>query len=95
MVGRLVSIGVSIRGVSVAIRESSPRFVREGNPVIAELNETLGFQLRVVKHTDNISSSSKLAEVSEIFCLYTNGLKSPKITDTLDFTAILHNINES
>lgn len=38
IVGRLASIGVKIVGSSVAMRESSPRFVRDGTPVNAEFN---------------------------------------------------------
>ncbi len=64
-------------GSSVASRESSPRFVREGNPVIAERNESEESQIEAHELTDDVSSASKLAEVLEFIWLDAGGTESP------------------
>ena len=57
VVGRLANIGVKIVGSSVANRESSPRFVRDGDPVNAEWDKSQEFQLEMHKLTNDISST--------------------------------------
>jgi hypothetical protein len=50
--------------------------------------------LRIDKLTNDISSSSKVAEFTKVLSLNTDGLKSPKIAYPLDFDTILYDIEE-
>jgi hypothetical protein len=92
--GRLANIGVKIVGSSVASRDSSPRFVREGDPVNAEWDKSQKFQVEMHKLTNDIPSTGKLAEALEIMYLNTGSLKFLEIAHCLYFATILHNVHE-
>lgn len=81
-------------GSSVASRDSSPRFVRDGDPVNAEWDKSQEFQLEPHKLTNDISSTGKLAEILEIMCLNAGGHKSSEIAYSLHPTTVLHNIHK-